>query len=186
MVTTQSLVSLDALQECRVQTSSYSAEFGRTPGGQISFVTRSGTNDWHGSAFDYLRNGVFDANNWFNNAARLPKTSERQNDFGGTLGGPILLPRFGEGGHQPWYNGRNRTFFFFSYEGLRVSSPHAPETTFVTGLCLRGVVAKCVGTDTSAPSALQPLLNAFPVPNGPEVLDSGGSTTGMAQFISAF
>jgi hypothetical protein len=183
--TTQSLVSVDALQEFRVQTSSYSAELGRTPGGQIALVTRAGTNDWHGSVFDYLRNGVFDANNWFNNANRLTKTSERQNDFGGTFGGPVLLPRFGEGGRQPWYNGRNRTFFFFSYEGLRLSTPQPAQTTFVPDLCLRGIVSQCIGTDKPASAALQPFLNAFPVPNGPEVL-ANGQTTGSAQFVTAF
>src|SRR5262249_22714484 len=179
--TTQSLVSLDALQEFRIQTSSYSAEYGRTPGGQISFVTRSGTNDWHGSAFEYFRNGIFSANNWFNNSNGLPKTAERQNDFGGTLGGPILLPRFGEGGNQPWYSGRNRTFFFFSYEGLRLSTPVAAKTTFVPDLCLRGIAAQCTGTDIPAPVALRPYLNAFALPNGPE-----NGNSGMAQFVAAY
>jgi hypothetical protein len=171
--TTQSLVSIDSLQEFRMQTSSYSAEYGRTPGGQISFVTRSGSNDWHGSAFEYLRNGVLDANNWFNNANKIAKPAERQNDFGGTLGGPIRIPRL--------YNGKDRTFFFFSYEGLRVSIPQAATIKFVPDLCLRGVTAQCVGTDKPAPIALQPYLNAFPVPNGPE-----NGTTGMAQSILAF
>jgi hypothetical protein len=169
--TTQSLVSLDALQEFRIQTSTYSAEYGRTPGAQISFVTRSGTNDWHGTAFDFVRNVIFDANNWFNNANRLPKSKTRQNDFGATLSGPILLPRFGEGGHQPWYNGHNRTFFFFSYEGLRLSTPQPAATTFVPTVALR----------QTAPAALKPLLNAYPLPNGP---DNGA--TGAAQFTSAF
>src|SRR5882672_2943959 len=101
---TNSLVSVDAMQEFRVQTSSFAPEFGRTPGGQLSIVTRGGTNQFHGTAFDYLRNDVFDANDWFSNKNGLLKAKERQNDFGGVLGGPVLLPRFGEGGHQPWYN----------------------------------------------------------------------------------
>ncbi len=63
---TNSLVSVDALQEFRIQTSTFAPEFGRTPGGQISIVTRSGTNQFHGTAFDYVRNDIFDANNWFN------------------------------------------------------------------------------------------------------------------------
>src|SRR5260370_12976221 len=95
---TNSLVSVDALQEFRIQTSTYAPEFGRTPGGQISIVTRSGTNGWHGTAFDYLRNNIFDANDWFANSARLPKPEERQNDFGGTFSGPII---------------KDTTFFFF-------------------------------------------------------------------------
>src|SRR5437867_12772810 len=75
---TNSLVSIDALQEFRIQTSTYAPEFGRTPGGQISIVTRSGTNQFHGTVFDYLRNDVFDANDWFANSAGLPKPKERQ------------------------------------------------------------------------------------------------------------
>src|SRR5712692_1390825 len=105
---TNSLVSVDALQEFRIQTSTYAPEFGRTPGGQISIVTRSGTNQFHGTAFDYLRNDALDANDWFNgftNNPPLPKAEERQNDFGGTFSGPIV---------------KGKTFLFFSYEGLRL------------------------------------------------------------------
>jgi len=80
---TNSLVSVDAMQEFRIQTSTYAPEFGRTPGGQISIVTRSGTNQFHGTMFDFLRNDVFDANDWFANNKGLKKPEERQNDFGG-------------------------------------------------------------------------------------------------------
>ncbi len=154
---TNSLVSVDAMQEFRIQTSTFAPEFGRTPGAQISIVTRSGTNQFHGTAFDYLRNDVFDASDWFNgytNNPPLPKAKERQNDFGGTLGGPIL---------------KNRTFFFFSYEGLRLRLPQTtltfvPDASFTPG-----------GTTNSRQSAipaLQPYLNAFPLPNrnSPEIL----------------
>src|SRR6266853_5786293 len=91
---TNSLVSVDALQEFRIQTSTYAPEFGRTPGGQISIVTRSGTNQFHGTVFDYLRNDVLDANDWFADSKGLPKPKERQNDFGGTFSGPVILPRY--------------------------------------------------------------------------------------------
>ena len=150
--TTQSLVSIDALQEFRATTSTYSAEYGRTPGGQFSLLTRSGTNEWHGSAYDYLRNDAMDANNWFNNAAMppIPRQEERQNDFGGTLGGPFIIPGL--------YNGKNKTFFFFSYEGLRLLQPQAVIPLSVPDAGLR----------QNAPSALQPVLNAFPLPNGGE------------------
>jgi hypothetical protein len=156
---TNSLVSVDAMQEFRIQTSTYAPEFGRTPGGQISIVTRSGTNQFHGTAFDYVRNDVFDANNWFNginilNATPIPKAKERQNDFGGTFNGPIF---------------KKRTFFFFSYEGLRLRLPQTtltavPDASFTPG-----------GTTNSrqnALPALQPYLNAFPLPNrnSPEIL----------------
>jgi hypothetical protein len=167
---TNNLASIDALQEFKVLTSSYSAEFGRTPGGQISLVTRSGTNDFHGTLFDYVRNDVFDANDWFANRAGQKRPALRQNDFGGVIGGPVLLPRFGEGGRQPWYNGRNRTFFFFSYEGLRLSQPQFISNAEVPSLSLR----------QSALPQIQPYLNAFPIPNGPEFAN------GLALFSSGF
>ncbi|HKY28335.1 MAG TPA: TonB-dependent receptor [Pyrinomonadaceae bacterium] len=166
---TSNLVSIDALEEFKVQTSTYAPEFGRTPGAQVQILTRSGTNDFHGTLFDYVRNDALDANDWFNNARGLPKPATRQHDFGGVLGGPVLLPRFGEGGHQPGYNGRNRTFFFFSYEGLRLRLPQSA-STFVPSLAAR----------QNAPAALQPFLNAFPVPNGATLAN------GFAVFNSSF
>ena len=150
--TTQSLISVDALQEFRVESSTYSAEYGHGPGGQFSFATRSGTNKPHGTAFDYLRNSYFDANNWFNDELGQPKAALRQNDFGGTFGAPIRIP---------WiYNGTDKTFFFVSYEGLRLSQPQAASIQYVPDTALR----------FSAAPALQPLLNAFPVQNGAEDL----------------
>ena len=167
--TTQGLVSVDALQEFRIQSSTYSAEYGRNPGGQIALVTRSGTNQWHGSAFDYLRNNVFDANDWFNDYFKQPEPPERQNDFGGTLGGPVTIPGI--------YNGRNKTFFFFSYEGLRLVQPQEAATAFVPTSSLR----------TSAPSALQPVLNAFPLPcaaSTPQCSNDLGN--GFGQFVGTW
>jgi len=160
--TTQALVSLEDLEEFRASTSSYSAQYGRTPGGQFIFNTRSGTNEWHGSGFEYLRNGDMDANNWFNNASGFAKQGSRQNDFGGTLGGPLTIPHV--------YNGKNRTFFFFSYEGLRLRSQQAAVLTGVPSLSLR----------QAAPAALQPILNAYPLPNG---IDRGD---GIAYFTSGY
>lgn len=146
--TTQSLVSLDALQEFRAVTSTYSAEYGRTPGGQFSFTTRSGTNDFHGSLFEYFRNDKLDANNWFNNANNLARPTMRQNDFGGTFAGPVHIPRL--------YNGRDRTFFFYSYEGLRLRTPQTAVNRAVPSLELR----------QNAPAGLEGFLNSFPIPNG--------------------
>jgi carboxypeptidase family protein/TonB-dependent receptor-like protein len=151
---TNSLVSVDALQEFRVQTSSFAPEFGRTPGGQISIVTRSGTNAFHGTLFDYFRNEVLDAKDWFANFNHLPKPAERQNDFGGVFGGPVF---------------KNKTFFFFSYEGLRLRQP-VTQTTAVPDSASR----------QQAPAAVQPFLNAFPVPNGAAL----GS--GLAQFNASY
>jgi Carboxypeptidase regulatory-like domain/TonB dependent receptor/TonB-dependent Receptor Plug Domain len=167
---TNNLVSVDALEEFKVLTSSYAAEFGRSPGAQVSIVTRSGTNDFHGALFDYLRNNLFDANDWFTNRNRLAKPPLRQNDFGGVFHGPIFLPRFGEGGRQPWYNGRNHSFFFFSYEGLRLRQPQVISNAEVPSLNLR----------QTALSRIQPYLNAFPVPNGADL------GNGLAQFSAGY
>src|SRR5260370_22679175 len=91
----------------------YAADVGGRPGVQVSIVARSGRNQFHGTAFDYLRNDVFDANDWFADHAGLPKPRERQNDFGGTFSGPIV---------------KGKTFFFFSYEGLRLRLPQTALT----------------------------------------------------------
>jgi hypothetical protein len=165
--TTQSLISVDALQEFRVQSSTYSAEFGHGPGAQISFVTRSGTNDFHGTVFDYLRNGFFDANDWFNDSLAVPKSILHQNDFGGTLGGPVLIPAV--------YDGKDKTFFFVSYEGLRLTQPQpASSNELVPDTFMR----------EQAPSALQPILNAFPVQNGKDF--GTAEDPSLAQFIEAY
>lgn len=164
--TTQALISVDALQEFRVQSSTYSAEYGRSPGGQFSLVTRSGTNILHGSAFDYLRNNVFDANDWFNDHYGKPAPALRQNDFGGTLGGPVFIPKL--------YNGGDRTFFFFSHEGLRLTQPTAATIQYVPDLFMR----------QQAVAAMQPILNAFPVPNG---YDYGSAANpSLAEFIAPY
>jgi hypothetical protein len=166
--TTQALVSVDALEEFRVQSSTYSAEYGRNPGGQFSFATRSGTNQWHGTAYDYLRNDIFDANDWFNHLNGQAKPALRQNDFGGTLGGPFEIPRL--------YNGKEKTFFFFSYEGLRLSQPQPATVSYVPDMALR-----------SASTALQPVLNSFPLPNctntTPSCINPGN---GLAGFIGTW
>ena len=151
---TNSLVSVDAMQEFRVQTSSFAPEFGRTPGGQISILTRSGTNQFHGTLFEYFRNDALDANDSFSNANHLPKPEERQNDFGGVFGGPIL---------------KDKTFFFFSYEGLRLRQP-STQATAVPDTTSR----------QQAPAAMQPYLNAFPIPNSAEL------GNGLAQFNGGF
>jgi hypothetical protein len=110
---TNTLVAVESMQEFRVQTSTYAPEYGRTPGAQISIVTRSGTNQFHGSLFDFFRNDALDSRDWFANQQSLPKPRLRQNDFGGVFGGPLR---------------RNTTFFFISYEGLRLLQPQVEVT----------------------------------------------------------
>jgi hypothetical protein len=142
------LVSVDALQEFQILTSSFAAEYGRSPGGQVILVTRSGTNRFHGSLYEYFRNEAFDANDWFADSLGLRRAPLRLNDFGGTLGGPIILPG---------YNGRDRTFFFFSYEyqGFRL-----PETLLST-------VPSLPARQAAANVPAAEVLAAFPKPNGP-------------------
>jgi hypothetical protein len=131
------------------------------PGAQVSILTRSGTNQFHGALFDFFRNDILDARNWFANANSLPKPELRQNDFGGALGGPVLLPKL--------FDGRNRTFFFFSYEGLRLLQPQV-ETTDVPSLESRA----------AASDALQPYLDSFPLPNRPD------GRYGFAPFVATY
>src|SRR5829696_7394668 len=137
------LVSLDALEEFRLMTSSYAPEFGRTPGAQVAIATRSGSNRLHGSAFEYFRGGALDANDWFANSRGLARPAIRQHDFGATLGGPVM---------------RNRAFFFASYEGMRLRQPQYALTDVPSP-----------GSRATAPAQVRPLLNAFPAPNGADL-----------------
>src|SRR3989442_5079145 len=112
----------DEIQEFKVNTNSYSAERGYNSGAQISIVTRSGTNRLHGSVYEYLRNSALDAKNFFDRPAPAAITPYKRNQFGATLGGPIL---------------KDRTFFFFSYEGLRIRQAQTAVAT-VPNAALRG------------------------------------------------
>ncbi|HZN11288.1 MAG TPA: TonB-dependent receptor, partial [Blastocatellia bacterium] len=109
--------SVEAVGEFRVLSGSYSSEYGFNAGAQMIIVTKSGGNDFHGSAFEFLRNDIFDAENYFQNyfnapgAARSKKDSLRQNNFGGVLTGPFWIPKI--------YDGHNRTFFMVNYEARR-------------------------------------------------------------------
>jgi len=107
--------SINTVQEFKVDNSTFSAEYGRNSGAIVNIATRSGSNDYHGEFFEFLRNEVLDARNFFD--ARKPPF--KRNQFGLNIGGPLHLPHFGEGGSPFSYSGTNRTFFFFSYEGLR-------------------------------------------------------------------
>ena len=107
--------SINTVQEFKVDNSTFSAEYGRNSGAIVNIATRSGSNQYHGEAFEFIRNEVLDARNFFD--ARKPPF--KRNQFGFNVGGPFHLPHFGEGGPILSYNGSNRTFFFFSYEGLR-------------------------------------------------------------------
>nr|MDQ3806483.1 TonB-dependent receptor [Acidobacteriota bacterium] len=135
---THALASAEALQEVRVLTSAYAPEFGRTPGAQVSFITRSGTNEFRGAAYEYFRHDALNANDWFARNRGLKKARLRQNNFGAVLGGPLV---------------RDRLFFFASYEWLKLVHPQA-------------VITEVPATDVrrAAPESLRPYLDAFPLP----------------------
>jgi hypothetical protein len=112
------------VQEFKADNSTFSAEYGRNSGAIVNIATRSGGNDYHGELFEYLRNDALDARNFFNfcppgfeTCKNQGKPPFKRNQFGGNIGGPINLPHFGEGGSPFSYHGKNKTFFFFSYEG---------------------------------------------------------------------
>src|SRR5579862_4752188 len=129
------LLGVDAVREFNVQRDSYGAEFGKRPGAQVMIVTQSGTNQWHGAAFEFLRNNALDAPNYFDQADAPPF---RRNQFGTSLGGPIQ---------------NNTTFGFASYEGFR-QRLHQTSATFVPDASSRA----------SAIPSVQPLLNLWPAP----------------------
>jgi hypothetical protein len=129
------LLGVDAVREFNVQRDSYGAEFGKRPGGQVVIVTQSGTNQWHGTAFEFLRNNALDAPNFFDQGAPPPF---RRNQFGGSSGGPLQ---------------RDKTFLFGNYEGFR-QSLHQTSATFVPDAASRA----------AAVPSVQPLLNLWPTP----------------------
>jgi hypothetical protein len=128
------LLGVDAVREFNVQRDSYSAEFGKRPGGQVIIVTQSGTNQWHGALFEFLRNNALDAPNYFDQGSAPPF---QRNQFGGSFGGPIQ---------------RDKTFFFVNYEGFR-QNLHQTSAAFVPDAKSRA----------SAVPSVQPLLNLWPI-----------------------
>ena len=172
--TTSSLASVDAVQEFAIQTSTYAPEFGRQPGAQVSLVTRSGTNEYHGSVFDYVRNDIFDANNFFDNRNGFEKQALRQNDFGFTFGGPLPFLNFGEGG-KVVNSGKDRTFFLFSYEGLRLRSP---------GRTDGDLEVPTLAARNNATGVLKDILSAFPLPNRTHT--AAEEADGVVDYFSNF
>jgi hypothetical protein len=122
--------SVDTIQEFKVQTSMYDAGFGHKSGANINIITRSGTSEFHGNVYEFLRNNVLNANNFFFNSLGVPRPLLRQNQFGGTLGGPIR---------------KDRTFFFISYEGTRQVNGASQES-------IRTLIVPNVPADRSAAS----------------------------------
>jgi hypothetical protein len=125
---------VDAVEEYRVYTSAYAPEFGHTSGGTVAYALRSGSDTFHGSAFEYLRNSALDSPGFNSNKAGQVIAPFRRNQFGGTFGGPLDLPKL--------YHGRGRTFFFVSYEGLRDASAGSFTGTMPTALERMGDFSK--------------------------------------------
>ena len=145
------LLGVDAVREFNVLENAYGAEYGKRPGGQISVVTMSGSNQLHGDLFEFLRNDVLDARNFF---AQNTNPPFRRNQFGGALGGPLK---------------RNQTFIFGSYEGFR-QSLHLSDVTFVPSSSVRNGTFKGSNGQTIEPApGITPYFALWPVPNGPDL-----------------
>lgn len=170
----QTSPSVEALQEFKVTTSTIPAEFGRSSGGVESFTTKSGTNSYHGTAFDLLRNDKLDANSWTNNFNKAPKPRDHQNDFGGSLGGPVWIPRI--------YNGRNKTFFFFSYEQYRNNSGTTNLGTLPTDAERNGDFSALLGAPTGATNP----CDGSPIRKGQIFDPATTKTVGGVQCRTAF
>lgn len=139
------LLSLDSLTEVRIQTQNFVPQLGRTPGAQIALVSRRGTRTFHGSLYNYFRSDRFAANDWFANALGLSRGRLRQNQFGASVGGPVVS---------------GATHFFASYEGLRLQ---APQTVFA--------VVPSLSFRQSAPASLRPFISAYPQTSRPNLDD---------------
>jgi Carboxypeptidase regulatory-like domain len=156
-------VSSEGVQEFKVLQSNFSAEYGESGDGIVSLTMRSGTNDFHGSLYEILRNRVLDANSWSNNTQGVPRVLDTYNDFGATVGGPVRIPHL--------YDGRNKTFFFFDYEGFRFAHGSnnpisVPNEDFRSGnfsaLCTAGFNGSGVCNDPNL--QLYDPANQMPIP----------------------
>ncbi|MGH9845078.1 MAG: carboxypeptidase regulatory-like domain-containing protein [Blastocatellia bacterium] len=179
------LPSTEAIRELKVNTSAFSAEYGRTSGGSINSVIKSGTKQFHGTLYEYFRNEALNANNFFRNLRGEQRPPDRYNLFGASLGGPFLLPKF-DGGLPDLKRSRN-TFFFFNYEGLRRKAPSSPlssipEERFRSGdfsaatVVIRDPVTRQPFPDNRIPEnridpAARRILALFPAPNTAGIID---------------
>ena len=148
-------IGVEAVQEYRVLLNTYSAEYGRNAGANVQLVSRSGTNDWHGSLYEFVRNAALDAKNYFD-VSSIPPFA--RNQFGVTLGGPIR---------------RNKTFFFVNYEGLQESKGITTSTTVPDAEAHLGYLPSASNPGTlvyvGVNPAIEPFLSLYPMPNGPSL-----------------
>lgn len=159
--------SIDAIQEFTLERSMYDAQYGRSGGGQVLVATKSGTNQFHGDAYEFVRNDFFNANDFFSNSTGTPRAIERYNDFGFTLGGPLYVPKL-------YKRQVSKTFFFWSEEWRKTSTPATFNEPAPTAAELSGVVpgtvtgpAGCVtynagaNTSTISPSCFSQNAKAY-------------------------
>jgi hypothetical protein len=161
------MLGVDAVREFNLLRDSYGAEYGKHPGGQVTIVTQSGTNQWHGSVFEYLRNNALDAPNFFDLGSAPPF---QRNQFGGSVGGPIQ---------------KDKTFVFANYEGFR-QNLHQTSLTFVPDASARNGTFVPLGSgcptaqQAACASEVTSLLNLWPIANGPD-----NPSAGIAQYFSS-
>lgn len=176
----------DSVREFKALSGAISAEFGRTGGGIVNIVTRAGTRDINGSLYEYFQNGGLNANGWQRNRAGsrpdgtavLPRIPIKRNQFGGAIGGPVLLPRFGEGG--PAFFNDGATFFFFNYEGRRELNPFSSQVTLpserqrrgdlselLTGVARRDAAGNAITNPDGTPAIFGQIYDPYaPLVNG--------------------
>jgi len=170
--TSGQLLGVDAVREFNILRDSYGAEYGKRPGAQVSIITQSGTNRWHGSAYEFLRNNDLDARNFFDVGSAPPF---QRNQFGASLGGPIQT---------------DKTFVFANYEGLR-QNLHQTSETFVPAADARNgtlvpLGSSCAPAQMAACAAVvNQLLNLWPLANGPELTLPNGNPSGIAELFSS-
>ncbi|WP_213804398.1 TonB-dependent receptor [Granulicella sp. dw_53] len=173
--------SVEGIQEISVQTNSYAAEAGRTAGGVVNLVTKSGTNTFHGTAYEFFRNDIFDARNVYQTTGRKPEL--RQNQYGGSIGGPIF---------------KNRTFFFGDYEGYRQVSgttyrstvPTIDEYNNINSIGTGSPAALVAAGNGTAGYAIDPIalayLKLFPAPNAPGLANNFVISPNRTQYSNLF
>ena len=160
-------LGVDAIQEFSVLTGNYSAEYGKTSGGVVNAISRSGTNSFHGDVYEFFRNQKLDANDFFLNQSGQPKPAYRRNQFGAAAGGPIR---------------KDKTFIFGDYEGIRQNQGVAVPTTVPSDAARQGNLAN--GTHVVVPAIIQKYLGLYPHANGPQNGDKGSFTFGGARVVS--
>src|SRR5918993_3706479 len=171
--------SVEIIREFKVQSSTYSAEFGRGAGAQINVVTKSGTNEFHGNLFEFHGNSALNAKNFFDAPGKIPPF--KRNLFGGTIGGPLSLPRFGEGGPAV-FDGSNRTFFFFGYEGLRGRRSVTRRAAVPTAAMKRGDFSALLNRAT--PIIIRDPLTRQPFPGN--IIPTGRLANSIGARVAAF